>query len=164
MGRHKKYETAAALGRAVARYFKSITYEKPVIIYREDIVEDPKTGQDVVKKVPEFLTDKDGETVMETVWRKEPSIADLRLFIGVSKSTWAEYAKDENKAVVIEDARDRMEARLTELLNTRNSTQGVKFNLEANYGWKSKMEIEHTGESVERYLERLTKDGERQGF
>lgn len=165
VGRPRLYKTAKALREAVGRYFDSITYERDVIIYRRELGED-KEGNPIVKEVPEFLTDSEGNPVKETVYREEPSIAALRLFIGVSKSTWAGYADDEKLAKVTAEVKDRMEARLVELLNTRNSTHGVEFNLKNNYGWKDKQEIKQTsvGMTVEEYLEHLEQEGRKQEF
>lgn len=163
VGRPRIYETAEQLRAAVERYFASITYEREVIVRRQEIGEDER-GRPIVKETPEILTDGKGKPVMETVWLEEPSIAGLRLYIGVSKSTWAGYADDEKLAPVATAARERVEARLVELLNTRNSTHGVEFNLKNNYGWKDKQEITRTNVdmTMEEYLERLDQGGEKQ--
>lgn len=165
VGRPRIYENAKKLKAAVERYFRSITYERDVIIYRRELSED-KEGNPFVKEIPEFLLDSKGNPVKETVYREEPSIAALRLFIGVSKSTWAGYADDPEMTGVVAGVRDRMEARLEELLTTKNSVQGVVFNLKNNYGWKDKQEITQTsvGMTMEEYLERLERDGTKQEF
>lgn len=165
VGRPRKYETAKQLRAAVERYFASITYERDTIIHRRELSEDEK-GNPIVKETPEILLDKQGKPVKETVYLEEPSVAGLRLHLGVSKSTWAGYAEDEEMAPVVALVRDRMEARLEELLTTRNSVQGVVFNLKNNYGWKDKQEVTQTnvGMSVEEYLARLEQDGKKQEF
>lgn len=165
VGRPRKYKTAKALREAVERYFSSITYQQKVIIQRREVGEDEK-GNIIVKETPEELLDENGEVVMETVYREEPSVASLRVFLGVSKSTWAEYAGDEKFGAVVAEVRDRMEARLVELLNTRNSTHGVEFNLKNNYGWKDKQEVQRTQVemSVEEYLAQLDQEGKEQEF
>lgn len=165
IGRPRKYETAKQLKAAVERYFASITYEREVIIHRREIGEDEK-GRPIVKETPEVLLDGKGKPVMETVYLEEPSVAALRIFLGVSKSTWSGYAADEEMAPVVNLVRDRMEARLVELLNTKNSTHGVEFNLKNNYAWKDRQEVTQTsvGMTVEEYLASLDQEGKAQEF
>lgn len=142
-GRPRKYQTAAALRRAVEGYFHSISYRREVIIFRREIVREE--GKDVIQETPVICRDADGEPMMETVWREEPSKAALCLYLGISRDTWAEYAKDEKKRAVTEWVDAQMLARLEAQLNTRNSVQGVIFNLKANYGWREKLEITQDG-------------------
>lgn len=138
IGRPKTYETAEQLRRGVERYFASITYERDVVVYRPEIRE--KDGEDVLVKVPEYLLNKDGEPVQETVWLMEPSIEDLCLSLGVSDTTWGNYMKDETLGPVAQAAKAAIRARLVQLLNTRNSTHGIEFNLQNNYDFKQKVE------------------------
>ena len=165
VGRPRKYETAKQLRAAVERYFAAITYERDTIIHRRELTEDEK-GNPIVKEIPEILLDKQGEPVKEIVYLEEPSVAGLRLYLGISKSLWASYADNEEMAPVVALVRDRMEARLEELLTTRNSVQGVVFNLKNNYGWKDKQEVTQTnvGMSLEEYLERMDQSGSKQEF
>ena len=165
VGRPRIYKTAKALRAAVERYFRFITYERDVVIYRREMGEDEE-GNTIVKEIPEILTDSKGNPVKETVYREGPSVAALRLFIGVSKSTWAGYDDSEEMKPVVAETRDRMEAYLVGLLNTKSSTHGVEFNLKNNYGWKDKQEVTQTsvGMTMEEYLERLERDGEKQEF
>ena len=138
IGRPKNYETAEQLRRAVERYFASITYEQDVVIYRPEIRE--KNGEDVLVKVPEYLLDKSGEPVKETVWLEEPSIEALCLHLGISDTTWGNYMKDEVLGPVAQAAKANIRARLVQLLTIRNSTHGIEFNLQNNYDFKQKVE------------------------
>lgn len=146
IGRPKTYETAEQLRRGVERYFASITYERDVVVYRPEIRE--KDGEDVLVKVPEYLLNKDGEPVQETVWLMEPSIEDLCLSLGVSDTTWGNYMKDETLGPVAQAAKAAIRARLVQLLNTRNSTHGIEFNLQNNFGMAQK--VENNGDTTVR--------------
>lgn len=121
-GRHKAY-TAKELEAAVERYFRSISREETL---------DELNAND--------------EHVTRTTWFKTPSITALCLFLGVNKSTWSRYADDKTNpkhAEICELAKMRVEAYLEELLATKEkSVQGVIFNLQHNYGWKERHEID----------------------
>lgn len=138
LGAPKKYETPGALRSGVERYFKSISYERDVIIYRQEIVE--KDGKPTLETIPEYLENADGERVRETIWLQEPSVEALCVSLGISDTTFTAYEKDEKLGPVAQGAKDLIRARLVELLNTRNSTRGVEFNLMQNYGFKNKVE------------------------
>lgn len=138
LGRPKKYETPGALRAGIERYFKSVSYERDVIVMRQEIVE--KDGRPVLENVPEFLCDGDGERVRETVWLEEPSVEAMCVSLGISDTTWNNYEADKELGPVALAAKDLIRARLVQLLNTRNSTRGVEFNLENNFGYKKKVE------------------------
>lgn len=138
LGAPKKYETAGALRAGIERYFKSISYERDVVIYRPEIVQ--KNGMAVLENVPEFLCDGNDERVQETVWLQEPSVEDLCVSLGISDTTFTTYMRDDKLGPVASAAKDLIRARLVQLLNTRNSTRGVEFNLENNFGYKKKVE------------------------
>lgn len=155
MARPKKYSTAAALRKAVNSYFSSISYRRKVIIARKELLPNPQTGEIVVQEVPEELLDGDGKNVMETVWLEEPSKAGICLYLGISRDTWAEYAKQEELKPVTDYVDGVMLKHLSELLNTKNSVQGIIFNLKANYGWTDRVEVTHKEKGLEDYLKEL---------
>ena len=165
-GRPRKYSTAGALRKGVDAYFGSISYQRDVIIRTQRIETDRKTGRPVVMETPEKLFGEDYKPIRETVYRVEPSVAGLCLFLHISRDTWAEYANDEKLGPVVEEVRTRMLARLEEQLNTRNSVQGVIFNLKANYGWSDKIELtqKNVGMSMEEYIGSLDREGKGQSF
>lgn len=155
MARPKKYGTATALKKAVDGYFASISYTQKVIISRRELLPDPQTGEITIQEVPEELLDGNGRNVMETVWLEEPSKAGLCLYLGISRDTWAEYAKQTELKPVTDYVDSVMLKHLSELLNTKNSVQGIIFNLKANYGWTDRVEVTHKELGLEEYLEEL---------
>lgn len=157
-GAPRKYKTPGALRRAVDAYFASISYTRNVVIYRQEIGVNQKTGDPELKKIPEELRDENGNYVLETVWLEEPSKAALCIYLGISADTWSRYAKEGSELKPVTDYVDLvMLKRLSYLLNTRNSVQGIVFNLKANYGWTDRVEVTHRGNSLEEYLAELEK-------
>lgn len=137
MGRHKKY-TDKTFEEAVERYFKSISGMREA---RNGL------GQPILND--------DGEPIMARVYAVPPTISGICLFLDIDRSTWQNYGDAESepkKAAVVRNARARIEAYLEEQLLTREkSVQGIIFNLQNNYGWKNKTEVEigaETGKSV----------------
>lgn len=158
-GAPRKYKTPKALQKAVDAYFASISYTRNVVIYRQEIGVNQKTGDPELKRIPEELRDEDGNYVLETVWLEEPSKAALCLYLGISADTWSRYAKEDSDLKPVTDYVDLvMLKRLTYLLNTKNSTQGIQFNLKANYGWTDRVEVTHRDGNIEDYLRSLEED------
>lgn len=128
MGRPKKY-TDKSFEEAVERYFASISTTVPA-----------RDGNGNV------LRSDGGEPISVRVYAVPPTISGLCLSLGIDRSTWQNYGNREeepNKARVVMAARARMEAYLEEQLLTREkSVQGIIFNLQNNYGWKNKVEME----------------------
>lgn len=134
MGRHKKYPTANAMRKAIDKYLRSIQTLK-------------KTG----------LVDLDGNEIVLRVYVVPPELKDIEHAIGIHRDTWNQYARGvygEDYAEVCQDAKDECERWLVLQLNTREkSVDGIKRNLEWNYGWGgSKHEVE-MGESTRKALE-----------
>lgn len=126
--RKTKY-TKKTLSEAVNAYFSSISYT--VVAKDEDGCE---------------LRNDDGKEILVRKYATPPSISGLCLYLGIDRSTWQNYADarlhPEMKAVT-EEARARIEVYLEEeLLTRRKGVQGIIFNLQNNYGWKQKQEIE----------------------
>jgi hypothetical protein len=124
-GRPKKY-TAKTLEQAVNRYFKSISCTRNAM---------DEFGKEIMND--------DGEPITYTAYVRPPSISALCLFLGIEKRTWANYAEQEAMAPVVENTKARVEAYLEEQLTIREKgVQGIIFNLQNNYGWKQKQEVE----------------------
>lgn len=127
VGRPKKY-TPKSFERAVKRYFNSIS---------RTVAAQDESGRN--------LTNDLGEELMITQYVVPPTVTGLCLALGIDRGTWQNYA-DEGKnlemAAVCRGAKLRMEAYLEEELLIRNKVDGIKFNLENNYGWKRKQEVE----------------------
>ncbi len=128
MARPKKY-TRKTFEEAVERYFRSISGMR-----------EARNG------IGQPLLNDEGEPIMARVYAVPPTISGLCLFLGIDRSTWQNYCNAEEEpemARVAAQARARMEAYLEEQLLTREkSVQGIIFNLQNNYGWKNKVEME----------------------
>ena len=158
-GAPRKYKTAKALEKAVETYWKSISYQMPAIISTPTGEVDEKG---CVKYATRMLTvDEEGRIRLDgigapktvTEYLEEPSVAGLCLHLGISKDTWAEYAKLEDLGPVCERFKMRHENYLAGKLdgNKAKSVQGVIFNLKNNFGWADKTEVESKNDTTVRY-------------
>ena len=132
-GRPKKY-TKKGLEKAVEGYFASIS--RKVRVLDED---------------GEAVCNDAGESIWVTEYVRPPAVSGLCLYLGIDRSTWRNYA---DRALhpefqeITAYARMRMEAYLEEQLLTREkNVQGLIFNLQNNYGWREKREVELGGET-----------------
>ena len=120
-GRPKKY-TKKKLREETERYFRSISR---TILARDN------TGG--------IIRNDDGDEIQILQYVVPPSIAGLCLQLGIDRSTWQNYADPAlhpELADVAAEARARIEAYLEQGL------QGIIFNLQNNYGWRQKQEVE----------------------
>lgn len=133
MGRPKKY-TKKGLEKAVDGYFASIS--RKVRALDED-------GEAVYNDA--------GDSIWVTEYVRPPTVGGLCLYLGIDRSTWQNYADRKlhpELAEITAYARVRMEAYLEEQLLTREkNVQGLIFNLQNNYGWREKREVELGGET-----------------
>lgn len=127
-GRPKKY-TKKGLREATERYFRSISRT----IAARDL-----TGA--------TIRNDDGEDITLTQFVVPPSISSMCLYLGIDRSTWQNYCDAQlhpELQDITQTARARIEAYLEEQLLTREKgLQGIIFNLQNNYGWKQKTEME----------------------
>ena len=127
-GRPKKY-TKKGLREAIERYFRSISRTIPA---RDD------TGG--------IIRNDDGEEIKVVQFVVPPSVTGMCLYLGIDRSTWQNYADaalHPELADVAAEARARIEAYLEqELLTREKGLQGIIFNLQNNYGWRQKQEVE----------------------
>ncbi len=141
MARPKKY-SKKELEEAIEKYFRSISALREA---RD------KNGR--------VLQNADGEAIMVTEYAVPPTVSGLCLYLGIDRSTWQNYQDEEENPQlcgVIKKAKARIEAYLEEqLLLREKSVQGIIFNLQNNYGWRQKQEIEfgtETRKSVARNM------------
>ena len=132
-GRPKKY-TKKRLEAAVEGYFASISRT----VQARDEAKQP-------------LYNDGGEPIRVVEYIKPPTVGGLCLYLGIDRSTWQNYADRKlhpELAEVTAYAKMRMEAYLEEQLLTRErNVQGLIFNLQNNYGWREKREVELGGET-----------------
>lgn len=130
MGRKRKY-SPKDFKQAVDKYFRSITFVKPVC---------DEGGKPI--------RDLDGNEIKLLEFADAPSLGALRRKLGISADTWAEYSRLDGYCEVCADARERIECWLERELVTRcKGVEGIKFNLANNYGWNSesrkRIELSH---------------------
>ena len=159
MGAPKKFKTGRAFRKAVESYFATITREK-----------------NVTERVPTGRLDRYGHPVMEerevrnrlgdpvTVvdYLVPPSWGDLAEFLGVHRSTltaWLDAAQYPEFSDTAMWARGRIHAYLERESLTREGKdlKGVLFNLENNFGYAEKVDVQP---GVEEFLRRLEQGGE----
>lgn len=138
MGRYKEY-TKDTLEKAVEKYFKRIT--------RLTTLKD-RAGVPVVNQL--------GKTVIVTEYLVPPMIADLCNELEITRTTWNNYAKDPEMRPIVERARERIQAwnERELLLREGKDLKGIIFNLENNYGYRERHQMEVHG-GVEEYLRKL---------
>lgn len=126
-GRPRKYNKKT-LKDAIEHYFSSIS----------------RTAEAMCGSEPVF--NDFGDTIKYTQYIIPPSVSALCLFLGIDRSTWENYC-DSSLHPEFEDvtsfAKMKMEEYLERELNTREkNVQGIIFNLQNNYGWRDKKELE----------------------
>ena len=121
------------LAEAVDKYFDSIRVVRPLILaeiaYQEQpdgtfSVELDAFGHPKKKFVRPVAAD--GTPATEELWIKKPSMAGLCLFLGIHRSTWAEYGKKKAYADTVERARGRVEDFLAGKVLEKSSAAGAR--------------------------------------
>lgn len=141
MGRPKKYGKKA-LSEAVDRYFDSISRDVPVMERRDTGRRDDK-GHTIYEQVP--VKNKLGEPAMATEYIVPPTVGGLCEFLGIHRSTWAEYCDSDQHPEFSDTttrARGRMRAWCESELLTRKDVKGIIFNLQNNYDYKERHEVD----------------------
>lgn len=141
IGRPRKYNSASKLREAIDEYWVRISYEVPAVISTPtgEVDEDGK-----IKYASKLLTEKmdgTGRPITVRKYLEPPSAAGMCLYLGISRSTWAEYRKDEKLGPVTAYWEARYEAYLVDRLETGRHISGIIFNLEHNFGWKHRQEV-----------------------
>ena len=88
-----------------------------------------------------------------------PSVGGLCEFLGIHRSTWAEYCSQEEFSDTTTRVQGRLRAWREEQLLTRKDVKGIIFDLENNYGYKEHRDVRITG-SVEDFLKTQLEQGE----
>lgn len=153
----KKY-TPRTLGKAVQRYFDSISRDEPVT-ERKPTGELDKYGHPVYADVP--VCNRLGEQLERLVFLEPPTVSAMCLALGIHRSTWADYCQDESFSDTTSYAQGVMRAWNENQLLTRpgKDIPGIKFNLENNYGYRDRQSVITPGMSVEQYLRSLGEEG-----
>lgn len=158
MAKEKKY-TAKTLEKAVIAYFASISRH---VTIREKYETGDKDEYGHVILAERDVCNDAGDPIRKLEYLVPPTVGGLCDYLEIHRSTWAEYAKQDETKLICQMAKDKMlrwnEEQL--LLRSGKDVKGIQFNLEANYDYRGKMDINiHDG--VEEYLRGI---GEPQGF
>lgn len=151
-GRPKKY-TARAFEKACEAYFDSICYQekrmKKVVVMTE--AGEPKLDSNghTLFKYEQIVT-ADKKPCFETIWTEPPSLTGLCLFLGIDRATFSRYGtydpehpeESEKFCNTVTRARGRVEAYLESRLEDKSAARGAIFNLQQNFGWKERKEVE----------------------
>ncbi|MBP3633157.1 MAG: hypothetical protein J6J43_01120 [Oscillospiraceae bacterium] len=150
-GREKKY-SAAMLERECDAYFASISYLEP--IKRKVPATDPSgvllkddKGHQLYKMEPVYTSD--GKEAKQTMWTEPPSIMGLCMFLGIHRTTFYRYGEmdgDDEESQrfrnTVTRAQGRVEAYAISKLEDKSAARGAIFNLQNNFGWSEKKEVE----------------------
>lgn len=159
MGRMKKY-TAAALNKAVKRYFAGISRYVPVM---ESYDTGKKDNMGHIVYAEREVINQLGERVLKLNYLTPPSLGGLCLYLGISRETWSEYSRDRETAATCRYARELIQLWNEEELLTRKDVKGIIFNLQNNFGYTDKKDVQlHDG--VEEYLRGINENGGEQEF
>lgn len=156
VGRPKTYANAKALQRAVDAYFDAISMERQKLIAEPAMKMRPDGTMEAVKDswghdliVWRPATNRKGAPIMETVWLEPPSFAGLCVFLGVHTTTFLRWRKGEGETEeenefcsVAGRAGARIEKYLAEKALEKNASRGAIAQLEANFGYKRRREID----------------------
>lgn len=150
MARPKKF-TAVKLRKEVCRYFDSIS-RTVTVTEKKDSGERDSHGHVIWKTVEVY--NNLGEPLQKKEFIIPPTVGGLCEFLGIHRSTWNDYCNPELHPEFSDTttrARGSMRAYLETELLTRKDVKGVIFDLQNNYGYTEKKEIE-IGDAAKRML------------
>ncbi len=140
-GRPRKYNKKT-LEAATRRYFASITR----IVTVTELVETGERdshGHKIYEK--RAIINSLGEEARVEEYIVPPTVGGLCRFLGIHRSTWAEYCDREEHPEFSDTttyAQGRMRGYLEQQLLTRKDVKGVIFDLQNNYGYSEKRQVE----------------------
>ena len=144
MARERKFKTSKALRTAAETYFDSISRTVEVTEMVPTGEMDSK-GHAVLK--PQKVKNDLGEVIRTREFLVPPTVVGLCLYLGVHRATWARWC-DHQAHPELEEATEWVSAVLRawneEQLLTRGDkgVKGIMFNLQNNYGYAQKVEVE----------------------
>ena len=148
-GRPLRWKSAKELQEQIDSYFKSISYEEPVIV--ESYVLDDKgnvqvndTGTPIKKHIT--LRDDNGNVVTDTKFWKPPTASGLASYLKTNRQTIINYEKKDDFIDTIKNAKVKLEAYYEQRF-IENGHAGNIFAAK-NFGFKDTQQIEHTGRQI----------------
>lgn len=144
MANVKRFRTSKALRAAAEEYFGSISRTV-------DVTEMVPTGNlddkgHMIMKAQAVVNDR-GEVIRAREYLIPPTVVGLCLHLGIHRSTWARWC-DHQAHPELEEATEWVNSILRlwneEQLLTRGDkgVKGIMFNLQNNYGYTQKVEVE----------------------
>lgn len=154
--------TAQKFEKEIESYFRSISFRRPLRMLEPEFDDDgypvlDEYGHQKKRMVP--VINEDGEPVQETVWTEAPTLQALWLYMGIGKSTWYRYAKEDTGEPDETDRYHRAAARaelriqcyLSQKLDSKDGYRGAAFRLEREHNVApGKQEINITGDGLKR--------------
>lgn len=138
MAAPRKY-TPEKLSRAVKRYFKSITREV-TLMEKYPTGEKDKMGHMIYGERPVInLLGKEAKAIE---YLQPPTVGALSAYLGIHRSTWAEYCSLPEFSDTTSYAQGCMRAYLEQQLLTRKDVKGIIFDLQNNHGYSEKRQVE----------------------
>lgn len=141
MARPKKY-TAKTLREAVDAYFDSISR---TVTATEQVATGQRDAKGHMIYEPRPITNKLGKEMTYDEYILPPTVGGLCQHLGIHRSTWAEYCDPEQHPEFSDTttrARGRMRGYLEQQLLTRKDVKGIIFDLQNNYGYAEKRQVE----------------------
>ena len=150
-------KTIKSLREAVADYFASISREREVMEERVTAEKD-KWGHFVTEWVP--VENDKGEVMREREYVIPPTVGGLCAHLGISRQTWADYCKNPKFAETTEWAREQLLSWREKELMIRpgKDVKGLLFDLQANYGMRSKNDAAMPGQQEDDPITRSLKE------
>jgi len=151
-GRPKKYRSKKALEAAIEAYFHSIS-RTIELTEKKDTGKTDKKGR-TIYEIVKIVNDL-GEPITVREYLIPPSQGALCLYLGIAPHTWIDYCDAKKNPEFLQSTtrtRARLESYLErELISRPKGVQGIIFNLQNNYNWKDKKEVEF-GEKTSKAL------------
>lgn len=146
MPKRKEY-TQETFRRAVDKYFAGISRRVAV---KELVPTGHYTQKGAPVLEPRDVKNDAGKLVMEQEYVVPPSLGGLCLHLGISRATWGRYASTAGYSDVCDEAKLRVEEYLErQLIQTPKAARGIIFNLQANFDWRERRELELGAETRE---------------
>jgi hypothetical protein len=127
VARPPKYETPEEMERIIDLYFLAC-----------------KSNQTEDTSPLGELSDEEMELINSFGNPVVPTVSGLAFALGMSRQALLDYQKKDEFLDTVKRAKQRIELEVEQRL-FGNSVTGVIFNLKNNFGWKDKMETEHSG-------------------
>lgn len=152
MARPKKYD-AESLRKAVDKYFRSITR---MVQVTEKVDSGKRDGSGHIIWETKPVINQLGKELWVTEFLVPPTVSGLCDYLGIHRSTWAEYCDPEIHPEFSDTttyARGRMQGWREEQLITRKDVKGIVFDLQNNYGYRERQSVEVSG-GIEDFLKK----------